>query len=289
MTLRLMASIALSLVATTMTASAVSAQSIKLIPTGKFPAAVTVSVLDTPKDNTPRPIEPAADGTWIITVARDPSAWRNEPTILIKVPARARAVDGVSSDAVTLQLDFSFKATDAESQIDVPIEIFSVFGTKELDRVEAMARFQRYEQIFLAQSLARHYLSRLGNPEDALTQRTVQLWFDAIYTAAADSEESRPLRLGSDIQRIIKQVFPNRVGYFATLTAQLRQRFWRDKDDLDDLLAEPEPDCTIGDNLVKDLERRHAAHPEDAAPGAASVGEPEQVLADLAQRAADCN
>ncbi len=263
-------------------------QTITLTPAGALPSGVMVSVLDFPQDSTPRPVAVGPDGAWTIEVQADADAWRNEPTILIAVPARTSALEGVSSDPVTLQLDFSFKATDSDVQIDVPVQIFTSFGARARDQIERMPQFQRYEQILMAQSLAQHFLGRLENPEDALTQRMVQLWFDALFRATGP-DESRPLRLGSEVQNAVSRAFASNAdkkAYFESLIAQLRQRFWRDQADFEALISQGY--CGFAMNIAKDLKRRHAAHPEDAAPGAASVGEPDQVIADLAQRSADC-
>lgn len=262
------------------------AQTIRLTPAATLPSGVSVSVLDFPQDSSPRPIVAGPDGVWTIDVSADAEAWRNEPTILITVPARNSAVDGVTSDAVTLQLDFSFKATDSDVQIDVPVQIFTSFGARARDQIERLSQFQRYEQILMAQSLAQHFLARLENPEDALTQRMVQLWFDAVFRATGP-DENRPLRLGSEVQDVVKRAFASnseKKSYFEDLVAQLRQRFWRDQTDFETLIGRNE--CGVAVSIANDLKQRHAAHPEDAA--AARVGDPDQVIAELIRRAAAC-
>ncbi len=273
--------------AATLLPAAGTAQTIQFQRMPGLPDGVTVSVLSDASDVTAMQIEPTETG-WTYSFVLHPIRWREEPTFLISVPARTIANGGVDSAAMVLELDFSFKATERDRVIEVPLAAFAQFGNAERQRIEALPVFAQFEQIMLSQGLTRHFEARLSG-NDGSTRRMAQVWFDSLVRAIqpADPDRRRPLRLGTTVVDTVARVFDGngaKLSYFRGTVAQIRAAFWRDLLDAPKLLEVGQ--CDLLRLLAEDLRRRHGANPDDAR--LMQIGAPLDVLDKLDADVASC-
>ena len=240
-----------------------AAQTVTFTEPDNAPAGITMQVLEGNDDVAPTTLAKTGK-SWVYTVTPNHAAWRNNYVFLINLPERKSTSDAyeVSSDAVTLELDFSFTPTDVEN-IDVPIELFRSIGYKERLRIEGLPRFQRFQKILLSQALARHYFNRLQNRHDGITQYTARLWFESLYAAIVT--DGRPLLMGEDVSEFLNNVFDagsDDARHFAGARAQVRQSTWLQQAELPALLSTE--NCDGAAALVSELEAFDAKNPDDA-------------------------
>lgn len=257
----------------------VSAQTVVFSAPADAPTGITIQVLTDDQDTTAETIAPN-NGSWEFHVARVPGEWRSEPTFLINLPARTVGASGVDSDATTLDLSFSFKASQANERFEVPLALFKGVGLKDRQAVEAMRPFQQFEKILLAQALALHYIARLHDPHTSMARFSTKLWFETVFAAIA---AQRPLRVSPGLTQTIGQVFDDDADSLSHLNgamAQIRQRTWGDQRDLGSLLANN--DCQSAKALVDFLTAYDAKFPDDAS--AVRIGDAKALIASMSLR-----
>lgn len=241
--------------------TAAQGQTITFTKPAGAPDGIAVRVLTSDEDTTPADVD-SITGGWQYKVTPEAGAWRNQPTFLIELPARTVEANHISSDKTIVELSFSFKATQTDMEVEVPIAMFTGVGVNDRLRVADMRPFQLFEKILMSQAMALHYLARIPEPNSSQARFTAKVWFDTI--AAGVQNQDRPIRLSAGLDQTIGKVFETdaqSMSYFRGTAEQLRARAWRDYRDVDEALA---MGCDTAIALLKFLDAHNAAFPGDA-------------------------
>lgn len=190
-------------------------QTIEFLASPDLPDGIAVEVLTSAGDTSPTVVQPCSKG-WCYGVA-PPASGRRELTFLVLIPERDDP-EGISADAMQVQMTFSISAMEPTETIEVPIVLFRSTSSTFLEQIDNLPEHQIYQKIQFGQQLALHFASRLPSRQDALTQRMMQVWFDSLHRAIV--MQRRPLRMPRDIMERIRASFANdqrKLNYFTTM------------------------------------------------------------------------
>ena len=259
---RTIAAAALGVLIIAATAGSSAGQTITFTKPANSPDGIAVRVLEGLDDVSPAVVQNVDDG-WTYEARLSPSRWRNDLIFLIDLPKRNSKTDAyrVSSDAVTLELHFSFTPANSDDHIEVPIELFRGVGYNERKRIDDMSQHEQYQKILLSQALAEHYLHKLVSPQDGFTKYMMRVWFETLYAAIV--HQHRPLAMDPRLEPMTADTFSgdrDSIRHFSGAMAQVREATWLQMSRLPALLSND--DCEGAKALVSYLEQYHQEFPE---------------------------
>lgn len=207
---------------------------------------------------------------WKVAMPFPMTDWVAEPTFVVKVPLRPK------SDALTVDipasestLSFRVRAMYDPREYEVPIQLISGIGERELRTIEAMGPRQRLTQVLLLGQISAFWLKT--RPTGDRAKRTVGDLFDTVFLAlqAETVEEHAPLRLDGEISNRIKTAFArdnrdNLNRRFFDNILRNETDFWLEKDRMLDYVMLDNRRCDMADLLYDYVAKGHATKPRGA-------------------------